>query len=158
MEASGQRAFAGVGEKLLVIGLARGLAWQPGRFSASLAMGARLPSRVHRNCAAGASQCELNIAATGKLWISSSEKMLPVSRILSHRADNQTKSGSSRTSTGLPALASMRSGRGMRAKQRSYASKRSGFSSFQTSVLSPLAIFSMLSMETFRSHRSTELT
>jgi hypothetical protein len=44
------------------------------------------------------------------------------------------------------------------AKGRGYASSRSGFSSFQTSVLSPLAIFSMLSIETFRSHRSTELT
>ena len=44
------------------------------------------------------------------------------------------------------------------ANRRGYASNRSGFSSFQTSVLSPLAIFSMLSIETFRSHRSTELT
>lgn len=39
-----------------------------------------------------------------------------------------------------------------------YASRRSGFSSFQTSIFSPLAIFSILSIETFRSHRSTELT
>jgi hypothetical protein len=43
-------------------------------------------------------------------------------------------------------------------QSRGYASKRSGFSSFQTSIFSPLAIFSILSIETFRSHRSTELT
>jgi len=39
-----------------------------------------------------------------------------------------------------------------------YASSRPGFNNFQASVFNALAIFSMLSTETFRSHRSTELT
>jgi hypothetical protein len=55
---------------------------------------------------------------------------------------------------------SAREGRPWRRKAREigYISSRSGFSNFQASVFSALAIFSMLSIETFRSHRSTELT